>query len=272
MSTAATDPAGNSPDASTTPPCSTPSPPCWMRPRNPPAATKPENQHNAAPKPWPTCADTPSTTHPPPWSRTPAGDDHTSTSSSDSKTWKRGPEQRCSTSAANSHQNPYACSRATAQSSPSSSTAPANPSRSDAPPRTIPDGLRRAVTVRDRGCAFPGRDRPPSWCEIHHLTAWEDHGHTKIDNLAMLCRTHHRLIHHSGWTARLRDGHPEFTPPAWIDPAQRPRRKPGPTITIPDPRRAGPAPTTTATGTGTRIRVADLSNLFGAPTPDRMRS
>jgi uncharacterized protein DUF222 len=33
--------------------------------------------------------------------------------------------------------------------------------------RTIPDGLRRAVAARDRGCARCGR--PPSWCEIHHI-------------------------------------------------------------------------------------------------------
>jgi uncharacterized protein DUF222 len=40
--------------------------------------------------------------------------------------------------------------------------------------RTIPDGLRRAVTARDRGCARCGR--PPSWCEIHHIIAWEHDG------------------------------------------------------------------------------------------------
>jgi 5-methylcytosine-specific restriction protein A len=54
--------------------------------------------------------------------------------------------------------------------------------------RAIPDGLRRAVAARDRGCAHPGCDRPPSWCECHHIVPWEHGGDTKLSNLAMLCR------------------------------------------------------------------------------------
>lgn len=94
--------------------------------------------------------------------------------------------------------------------------------------RTIPDGLRRAVTARDRGCARCGR--PPSWCEIHHLHPWHDGGPTALHNLLMLCRACHRLTHHAGWTAHLTPTGPEFTPPAWIDPDRRPR--PGPPRTI----------------------------------------
>nr|AKG47143.1 endonuclease [uncultured bacterium] len=92
--------------------------------------------------------------------------------------------------------------------------------------RTIPDGLRRAVTARDRGCAHPGCDRPPSWAEIHHILEWEDGGPTRLDNPVMLCRVHHRLMHYSGWNVRIRDGLPEFIPPRWIDPDQVPRRNP----------------------------------------------
>jgi 5-methylcytosine-specific restriction protein A len=92
--------------------------------------------------------------------------------------------------------------------------------------RTIPDGLRRAIAARDRGCARPGCGRPASWCEVHHVKAWEAGGDTALHNCVMLCRACHRLLHHSDWQVRIRDGLPEFIPPAWIDPERRPRRKP----------------------------------------------
>ena len=87
--------------------------------------------------------------------------------------------------------------------------------------------LRQALHPRDRGCAFPGCDRPPRWCDAHHLRPWSAGGRTSLDNLVLLCRLHHRTLHDpsSGWTARLaRDDLPEFVPPPWTDPAQRPRR------------------------------------------------
>ena len=94
--------------------------------------------------------------------------------------------------------------------------------------RTIPDGLRRAVAARGGGCEYPGCGRPPSWCEVHHVRAWQDGGETALGNLVMVCRAHHRLLHHSDWVVRLRDGLPEFVPPAWIDPHRRPRAAPRP--------------------------------------------
>ena len=50
-------------------------------------------------------------------------------------------------------------------------------------------------------------------------------GHTKTGNTVLLCGQHHRVVHHSHWTVRIaEDGLPEFTPPAWVDPDQQPRR------------------------------------------------
>ena len=92
--------------------------------------------------------------------------------------------------------------------------------------RVIPDGLRRAVAARDRGCARCGK--PPSWCEVHHIVPWERGGETSLANCVMVCRGCHRQVHHAGWEVRLVGGRAEFTPPAWIDPLRRPRRRPPP--------------------------------------------
>ena len=93
--------------------------------------------------------------------------------------------------------------------------------------RVVPEGLRRAVVARDRGCAHPGCDRPVSWSEIHHIIPWEHGGATTLSNLVMLCRVHHRQMHYSGWEVVVEpDGTPAFIPPLWVDMEQKPRRKP----------------------------------------------
>ena len=90
--------------------------------------------------------------------------------------------------------------------------------------RTTPTPIRRALTIRDSGCAFPGCGRPPRWCHAHHIHHWANGGPTALNNLVLLCGHHHRLIHHSDWQVRLKpDGRPEFIPPPWIDPSQTPR-------------------------------------------------
>ena len=86
--------------------------------------------------------------------------------------------------------------------------------------------IRRALVLRDGGCAFPGCDRPARWCDGHHIVHWADGGTTDLGNSVLLCGHHHRVIHHSDWRVRISpaDGLPEFVPPALLDPAQRPRR------------------------------------------------
>ncbi|HWW10236.1 MAG TPA: HNH endonuclease, partial [Candidatus Acidoferrales bacterium] len=69
--------------------------------------------------------------------------------------------------------------------------------------RSIPAALRRALAHRDRGCRFPGCDRPPEWTDGHHVTHWAHGGETSVANLVLLCRVHHRRVHDEGWSLRL---------------------------------------------------------------------
>lgn len=46
----------------------------------------------------------------------------------------------------------------------------------------------RALRRRDGGCTFPGCERPPSWCQAHHLRHWLDHGPIDLENLTLLCQ------------------------------------------------------------------------------------
>ena len=62
--------------------------------------------------------------------------------------------------------------------------------------RSVPPAIRRALTARDRHCAFPGcRTRH---CDAHHIWHWAEGGATKLDNLVLLCRRHHRAVHEEG--------------------------------------------------------------------------
>ncbi|MDX3192725.1 DUF222 domain-containing protein [Streptomyces sp. MN03-5084-2B] len=91
--------------------------------------------------------------------------------------------------------------------------------------RLISAGLRRALFLRDRGCAFPGCHRPPRHCQGHHIRHWAEGGPTDLSNLVLMCAHHHRLLHRSGWEVRIAtDGLPEFLPPTFIDRRRKPRR------------------------------------------------
>lgn len=89
--------------------------------------------------------------------------------------------------------------------------------------RTAPEAVRRALDLRDGGCAFPGCSRRPRRCQAHHVDHWYDGGATAVDNMCLLCRYHHQLIHHGHWSVRILDGRPWFTPPDWLDPERRAR-------------------------------------------------
>ncbi len=63
--------------------------------------------------------------------------------------------------------------------------------------RTIPPALRRALDRRDGGCRFPGCGL--RFCDAHHIRHWADGGETKLDNVLLVCRFHHRLVHEEGF-------------------------------------------------------------------------
>jgi hypothetical protein len=92
--------------------------------------------------------------------------------------------------------------------------------------RLVTPALRAAVCARDLRCVFPGCDRPSHHCDVHHLTHWADGGETSIDNLVLLCRHHHVLIHEGGWALNGAPGHFRFYRPdgseLGADPTPRP--------------------------------------------------
>jgi uncharacterized protein DUF222/HNH endonuclease len=64
--------------------------------------------------------------------------------------------------------------------------------------RAIPPALRRALRARDRGCRFPGCENR-RFVDAHHVHHWAHGGPTELDNLVLLCRRHHQLVHEGGW-------------------------------------------------------------------------
>jgi len=101
--------------------------------------------------------------------------------------------------------------------------------------RLFTGDLRQAITIRDRGCVFPGCDREPRDCDAHHIVPWTLGGPTSIDNAALVCPTHHRLVEpdpnadrateHERWHLRMSlDGKPDVIPPSHRDQHRQPQR------------------------------------------------
>jgi hypothetical protein len=63
--------------------------------------------------------------------------------------------------------------------------------------------LIEQVRLRDRTCVFPHCNRPARACDLDHIVAHAEGGSTSSDNLACLCRLHHRLKTHGGWTYQM---------------------------------------------------------------------
>ncbi|MGE0360316.1 MAG: DUF222 domain-containing protein [Vicinamibacterales bacterium] len=70
--------------------------------------------------------------------------------------------------------------------------------------RSVPPTIRRALQARDQHCQFPGCTS--RICDAHHVEHWIDGGITSLENLVLLCRRHHRLVHEGGYGLTRCDG------------------------------------------------------------------
>jgi len=80
--------------------------------------------------------------------------------------------------------------------------------------RTISGPARKALNVRDRGCTWPGCERPASWTSGHHIRHWFHGGTNEPPNLTLLCYRHHWMVHEGNWQiVRGDDGRIVTIPP-----------------------------------------------------------
>lgn len=70
--------------------------------------------------------------------------------------------------------------------------------------RTIPPAIRRALNSRDRGCRFPGCTFR-RYVDGHHVQHWAKGGDTRLGNLVLLCRFHHRQVHEGQFVMQILD-------------------------------------------------------------------
>jgi hypothetical protein len=77
----------------------------------------------------------------------------------------------------------------------------------------IPAHIRRAVTLRDKRCAWPRCGKPACYCDVHHIIHKQDGGTTSTSNCILLCQFHHDIcIHRWNWQIVL---HPDGTTSAY---------------------------------------------------------
>jgi hypothetical protein len=76
--------------------------------------------------------------------------------------------------------------------------------------------MRRALRTRDKGCRFPGCDRPVDWTNPHHIIHWARGGPGNLPNLVSVCYYHHRLVHEGGWQVVKSGREFRFLPPERI--------------------------------------------------------
>ncbi|WP_165956947.1 HNH endonuclease signature motif containing protein [Kribbella antibiotica] len=76
--------------------------------------------------------------------------------------------------------------------------------------------IRRALDKRDKGCVVC--KAPPWMCHAHHVVHWANGGPTSMQNLVLLCASHHRAVHADQWAVSITGGIVNVTRPSWADP------------------------------------------------------
>jgi Domain of unknown function (DUF222)/HNH endonuclease len=90
--------------------------------------------------------------------------------------------------------------------------------------RTISGAARKALNVRDRGCTWPGCERPASWTSGHHIRHWIHGGTNEPPNLTLLCYRHHWNVHEGNWQIVRGDDGRIVTIPPMVSFGAQPRR------------------------------------------------
>jgi Domain of unknown function (DUF222)/HNH endonuclease len=126
--------------------------------------------------------------------------------------------------------------------------------------RAVPTPIRRGLEVRDQGCRFPGCNHR-RWVDAHHIKHWVDGGATSLDNLVLLCRHHHRLLHEGDYKLEVDpDGALVFRHPRGWRIADAPPLPRGDVLAL----RTGAGPL--FTGTGERMRLGPCVDAVFAAT------
>lgn len=86
--------------------------------------------------------------------------------------------------------------------------------------RLFSSAQRKALAVRDGGCAWTFCTAPPSWTHAHHIRPWSERGPTDLDNGVLLCPFHHHLLHEGEFQISMRDSRPHLLAPPRLDPTQ----------------------------------------------------
>ena len=77
--------------------------------------------------------------------------------------------------------------------------------------RLFTPAQRKALAIRDRGCAYPGCHRTAATTEAHHVTPWSEGGETNVDSGCLLCQHHHLMVHAGLITLQMLNGIPYLT-------------------------------------------------------------